>query len=183
MSFLRNKFIKNILYVVFSVVITISVVYIFMHFIARPYVVDGDSMNPTLYNHDFLIVNRLEYRISDPERYDLIVFPDKNGEDIEYVKRIIGLPGETVQIMNGKIYINAQELNEFYGKDDYIEDIGNIGFPIALGPNEYFVLGDNRNDSIDSRNTAIGIVNRIEIVGRAGFRLFPLNSFGSLKYQ
>lgn len=163
--------------------ITISVVYIFMHFIARPYIVEGDSMNPTLSEKDFLVVNRLVYRFNNPERFDLIVFPDENGSDIEYVKRIIGLPGETVQIMDGKIYINAEELEEYYGNEDYIEDIGNVGFPIALAGNEYFVLGDNRNDSIDSRYTAIGVVTKKEIVGEATFRLFPLNSFGSLKDQ
>lgn len=154
-----------------------------MHFIARPYIVEGDSMKPTLSENDLLIVNRLTYRFKEPERFDMIVFPDENGEEIDYVKRIIGLPGETVQILDGRIYINAQELEEFYGYEDYIDEVGNIGFPLALGNGEYFVLGDNRNDSTDSRFTAIGTVSKEEIVGKASFRLFPLDSFGSLKYQ
>lgn len=154
-----------------------------MNFVVRPYKVDGVSMYPTLNENDYLLVNRYIYKTEDPKRYDLIVFPDQNGLNKEYVKRIIGLPGETVQIMDGKIYINANELTEFYGYEDYIEDVGDIGFPLELGNDEYFVLGDNRNDSIDSRFAAIGTVKKEIFIGRASFRIFPLNSIGSLKDQ
>ncbi len=137
-------------------------------------------MEPSLSEKDILLVNKLSYKSNEPERFDLIVFPDKNGLDIEYVKRIIALPGETVQIMDGIIYINAQEFNENYGLEDQIYDIGDIGFPIALSEDEYFVLGDNRNDSIDSRYASIGIINIDDIIGKVIFRVYPFNEIGIL---
>lgn len=181
----RNKKINNILYLIISLVIIVGGVYLIMHFIARPYIVKGVSMRPTIEEKDFLIVNRLAYNKNAPQRFDIIVFENNYSQDPyqDYVKRIIGLPGETVQIMNDTIYINTEELEEFYGLESQIEDLGNIGFPYALGTDEYFVLGDNRNESVDSRYTAIGPVKENEITGRVDFRLFPLNSFGSLKDQ
>ena len=105
LSIRKTKVFKNILYIIFSIIIAFSVVFLIMHFVVRPYRVEGISMHPTLNENDYLLVNRYIYKMEDPKRFDLIVFPDQNGQDKEYVKRIIGLPGETVQIMNGKIYL------------------------------------------------------------------------------
>ncbi len=116
--------------------------------------VDGESMTPTLQDKDNLIVEKLSYRFGDPKRFDIIVFPFKYEEDTYYIKRIIGLPGETVQIdLEGNIYINGEILEEHYGKEVIKpERIGRAIEPILLGEDEYFVMGDNRNNSADSEN-------------------------------
>ena len=99
-----------------------------------------------------------------------------------YIKRIIGLPGETVQIADGTIYINGEVLEESYGRE-VMQDPGIAAEPITLGEDEYFVLGDNRNQSSDSRDPSVGLIHRDEIIGRAWLRIWPLNSFGILKHQ
>ena len=111
-------------------------------------VVDGQSMEPTLQDGNNLIVDKLSYRFRDPKRYEIIVFPYKYEENTYYIKRIIGLPGETVQVKNGEVYIDGEILGEDYGAEA-MEDAGIASEPIELGTDEYFVLGDNRNHSSD----------------------------------
>ena len=139
-------------------------------------------MKNTLDHGDQLIVDKITYRFKDPIRYDIIVFPYKYEENTFYIKRIIGLPGETVQIADGEIYINGEVLRESYGRE-VIQDPGMAGEPIKLGEDEYFVLGDNRNASSDSREPSVGIIYRKDIVGRAWIRIWPLNKAGILKHQ
>ena len=146
-------------------------------------VVDGQSMEPTLYNNDNLIVDKISYRFKDPERFDIIVFPYQYKDDTYYIKRIIGLPGETVQIdTEGNIYIDGEILEESYGKE-IIKDPVLAAQPITLGDDEYFVLGDNRNHSGDSRFADVGNVKRSQIIGRAFFRMWPISSMGLIKHQ
>ena len=115
-------------------------------------------MENTLHNGDNLIVDKLSYRFRDPERFDIIVFPFQYQANTYYIKRIIGLPGETVQIMeDGSIYINGEKLEESYGREVIQpETIGRAAEPIVLGEDEYFVMGDNRNNSSDSRTDIVG---------------------------
>ncbi|HIU02859.1 MAG TPA: signal peptidase I [Candidatus Onthocola gallistercoris] len=153
-----------------------------VRFVGQRTEVIGESMSPTLEDGDNLIVDKITYRFSDPKRFDIIVFPFKENRTVYYIKRIIGLPGETVQIQDGKIYINGIELNEDYGAEP-IEDPGIASAPITLGEDEYFVLGDNRNNSQDSRTAAVGNISRDEIFGRAWIRFWPLDSFCILKHQ
>ena len=155
-----------------------------VHYVAQRTTVDGMSMYNTLNDGDNLIIEKLSYRFGDVERFDIVVFPYYDGAagmDVYYIKRIIGLPGETIQITDGKIYINGDVLEEDYGY--YIDDIPMKGYDaeeeIYIGENEYFVLGDNRNNSTDSRK--IGCITRDHIEGRACFRIFPLNKFGVIK--
>lgn len=153
--------------------------------------VEGSSMEPTLYGMDEndptkvgdnLIVDKLTYRFQDPKRFDIIVFPNRYSGKL-YIKRIIGLPGETVQIdYEGNIYINGEILKEGYGKE-IIKDPGLAADPIVLGEDEYFVLGDNRNNSLDSRRESVGVIHREEIIGRAWLRIWPISRFGLLKHQ
>ena len=137
------------------------------------------SMSPTLKDKENLILDKISYRFRDPERYEIVVFPPKYKENTYYIKRVIGLPGETVQIRDGDVYIDGMRLEEdgAYGK---INDPGLAAEPFLLGEEEYFVLGDNRNDSIDSREPEVGAVRREDILGRAFFRLWPLSEFGFL---
>lgn len=162
-----------------------------LRYVGQRTLVEGSSMEPTLYGTDEndpdkvgdnLIVDKLTYRFQDPKRFDIIVFPNRYSGKL-YIKRIIGLPGETVQIdYKGNIYINGEILEEGYGKE-IIKDPGLAAEPIVLGADEYFVLGDNRNNSIDSRRESVGVVHRDEIVGRAWLRIWPFSRFGFLKHQ
>lgn len=170
---------EMIFYMVFVVVATLLVI----RFVGQRTEVSGHSMENTLSDRDNLIVDKITYRFRDPKRYDIIVFPYKYKENTFYIKRIIGLPGETVQITEeGDILIDGAVLEESYGKE-VMKSPGIAADPILLGADEYFVLGDNRNASADSRDPSVGIISGEDIVGRAWLRIWPLNKFGILKHQ
>lgn len=140
-------------------------------------------MEPMLSDGDNLIVDKLSYRFNEPQRFDIIVFPFRYAEKTYYIKRIIGLPGETVFIdENGTIFINGEELQESYGKE-IIKDPGRAYEPITLGEDEYFVLGDNRNNSSDSRDPVVGNIHRDEFIGKAWMRIWPFSKMGMIKHQ
>ena len=173
---------KEILSWVFYIAFVLVLTWVIITFVGQRTRVDGRSMMNTLHDGDNLIVEKLSYRFSDPKRFDLIVFPP-TGKKEYYIKRIIGLPGETVQIdENGNIYINGELLEENYGAET-IQNPGRAAKPITLGDDEYFVMGDNRNNSKDSRSEEVGNVKRSQIIGRAWLRIWPLNKFGLLKHQ
>lgn len=161
-------------YVAFIFIMT----FVIVHFVGQRTLVDGVSMQNTLEDGDNLIIDKISYRIGDPKRFDIVVFPVEYAKNTYYIKRVIGLPGETVQIdYDGNIYINGHVLDESYGKET-IRDPGLAADLITLGEDEYFVLGDNRNDSTDSRSPIVGVVDREEITGRAWVRIFPFDSVG-----
>ena len=139
-------------------------------------------MNPTLHENENLITDKITYRFKEPKRFDIIVFPYKDNTSKLLIKRIIGMPGETVQIKNGRVYINDHELNENYG-NAIMNDGGVADNAIILGEDEYFVLGDNRNNSQDSRFASVGNVHRSDIIGRAWLRIWPLDKVDLLKHQ
>ena len=168
----------TILYLLIIVLLT----WVIITFVGQRTKVDGHSMEPTLSNGDNLIVDKLSYRFHDPERYDIIVFPYQHAENTYYIKRIIGLPGETVQVINGYVYINGEKLNEHYGAE-VMEDPGIAAEPIKLGEDEYFVLGDNRNHSSDSRAASVGVLTRDMLIGRAWVRIYPFNKIGVIKHE
>lgn len=157
-------------------IIAILTAWIVVTFIGQRTVVDGHSMENTLFHQDNLIVDKISYRFKNPERFDIIVFPHMlNGQEKYYIKRIIGLPGEKVYIDDqGTIYINDKLLNENFGKEP-IEVAGIASSPIILKNDEYFVLGDNRNHSSDSRDISVGLIDSEEIIGKAFFRMYPFS--------
>ena len=174
---------KEVLSWIFYILFVIALTYLIITFVGQRTMVDGRSMNATLNDGDNLIVEKLSYRFGDPERFDIIVFPPQESPKEHYIKRIIGLPGETVQIdAEGKIYIDGEVLEENYGLET-IRNAGRAAEPITLGEDEYFVLGDNRNNSKDSRSDAVGNVKRSSITGRAWLRIWPLSDIGFLKHQ
>ena len=178
-----KKILKEILSTSIYLAVVLLATYLIITYVGQRTRVNGSSMEPMLTNGDNLIVDKISYRFTDPERYDIIVFPFKYEEKTFYIKRIIGLPGETVQIDNaGNIYIDGEILEESYGKE-VINDSGRASEPITLQDDEYFVLGDNRNDSSDSRVESVGNINREDIIGRAWVRIYPFDSIGVLKHQ
>ena len=178
---------KSVLHETISFVIYIGIVflltYLVIHYVGQRTQVSGSSMESTLSDGDNLIVDKISYRFRDPERFDIIVFPYKYEKNTYYIKRIIGLPGETVQIDgNGTIYIDGQVLEESYGRE-VILNPGEAKEPIKLAEDEYFVLGDNRNASSDSRDPSVGEILKEDIVGRAWVRIYPFNKMGFIKHQ
>lgn len=163
-------------------VVVLVITYLIVHFVGVRTEVIGTSMTPTLQDGDNLIVEKLSYRFGDPQRYDIIVFPYPENPKKHYIKRIIGLPGETVQVMDGYVYINGELLDEDYG-NAVMNNAGVASEPVILGSDEYFVLGDNRNNSEDSRYAAVGNIKRSEISGRAWLRIWPFKTFGILRHQ
>lgn len=153
---------------------------LFTTFIADRTSVIGDSMEPNIHDGDYFVLNKVSYRFTEPERYDIVVFPYNHGQS-NYIKRIIGLPGETIDFKKEgesfNIYINGNILKENYGKEP-IKYEGNQSFPLVIPENEYFVMGDNRNDSSDSRYQDVGTIPRSEIIGKAGLRVWPLDDLG-----
>jgi len=180
-----NKVLKELISLGFYILFVLCAVYFLVAFVGQRTEVKGESMETTLSDGDNLIVDKLTYRFHDPERFDIIVFPFQYEEDTFYIKRIIGLPGEMVQIdEKGTIYINGEALQESYGREIIKpEYIGIASEPIILGEDEYFVMGDNRNNSKDSRTVVVGNIHRDDILGRAWLRIWPLSEFGIVQHQ
>ena len=179
---LSRSYVHELLSLLIYIAIVLVLAFVVIHFIGQRTQVSGPSMIPALEDKDNLIVDKLSYRFRDPTRFDIIVFPYYYEEETYYIKRIIGLPGETVQIQDGAIFINGEELEETYGKE-VIQDSGIAEDPIVLGDDEYFVMGDNRNESKDSRTPSVGNIKRSDIIGRAWVRIWPFSKFGVLKHQ
>ena len=167
-----------LIYIVIVVILSLGII----TFIGQRTKVSGHSMETTLSDGDNLIVDKISYRFRDPERFEIIVFPFQYEEHTYYIKRSIGLPGETVQVIDGYVYINGEVLDENYGLE-VMDDPGIAAEPITLGEDEYFVLGDNRNHSSDSRDPSVGVLHRDDIMGRAWIRIWPFDKFGVIKHE
>lgn len=174
---IKSALIELIVYVAIIVVCVMVV----PRYVIQRTIVDGTSMESTLQDEDNLLVDKLSYRFSDPKRFDIIVFYPYGRENEDYyIKRVIGLPGETIQIVGDTIYIDGKVLEENYGKDPMTES-GIASEPLKLGKDEYFVLGDNREVSEDSRYEEVGPVSRDKIEGKAILRIYPFKKFGTIK--
>ena len=180
-----NRIMRELLNTAIYLLCVLGAAWLVITFVGQRTEVEGASMENTLHNGDNLIVDKLSYRFHDPERFDIIVFPFQFQDNTYYIKRIIGLPGETVQIMDdGSIYINGEKLEENYGMEVIKpETIGRAAEPIELGDDEYFVMGDNRNNSSDSRTDMVGNIKRENIIGKAWLRIWPVSDFGVLQHQ
>lgn len=163
---------KKIIKELYPYVIIIIAVVLFRTFIATPVRVDGDSMDSTLKDKDIVILNKLD---KSYERFDIVVI-DFDGYKL--VKRIIGLPGESIKYVDNELYINDKKVEDVVSartSDFTLEELYNI---TKLPDDYYFVMGDNRNNSSDSRDYRIGLISKDEIVGTTSLRLFPLNKIG-----
>jgi len=167
----------------FYILIIIGLTYLIITYVGQRTRVSGSSMETTLSDGDNLIVDKLSYRFQEPKRFDIVVFPYKYEENTYYIKRIIGLPGDTVQVKDGYTYINGELLeSDIYGAEVMIE-AGTASEPITLGEDEYFVLGDNRNHSLDSRDPSVGILKREDLIGRAWVRIYPFDKMGVIRHE
>lgn len=173
---------KELLGWIVYIAVIIGLTWLIITFVGQRTRVSGHSMEATLHDGDNLIVDKLSYRFRDPKRFEIIVFPYRHKENTYYIKRVIGLPGETVQVKDGYVYIDGEKLDENYGLE-VMEDAGIAAEPIELGEDEYFVLGDNRNHSSDSRDPSVGILHRDELIGRAWIRIWPLDSIGVIPHE
>ncbi len=161
-----------------EILITLMIAFTFVYFIGLRTSVVGQSMAPTLNGGDEILVNRFIYKITDPKQNDIIVFlPNGNEKSHYYVKRVVAVPGDTVQIKNGAVYVNGELFSEEVDAAA-IEDAGLAAEEMTLGADEYFVLGDNRNNSEDSRFANIGNIKKEYIIGKAWFRVAPFSEFG-----
>ncbi|MBD3282419.1 MAG: signal peptidase I [Candidatus Portnoybacteria bacterium] len=158
------------------VIISLAIVIPIRYFLIQPFFVKGASMDPTFLDGDYLIIDEISYRFTEPERGDVIIFKYPLDTSQFFIKRIIGLPGETVRIENGRVHINSEELEEeiILDESEYLSNTktpGNI--EIRLEEDEYFVLGDNRRASSDSRKW--GELEESYIIGKAWIRAWPIN--------
>lgn len=143
-------------------------------FLVQTFVVQGKSMEPTYRNRDYLLVDKVSYRFSEPRRGQIAVFHNPENRRVDFVKRIIGLPGETIAISDGKVLINDNLLKEQYLSGIKTEAFDEIS-EIRLSENEYFVMGDNRENSLDSRR--IGPISRDDLIGHVFVRVLPAQRF------
>lgn len=148
-------------------IIVLIVIIIVKHFLFAPIVVNGDSMYPTLHNRDIMILDKISLKTSKINRFDIVVVKIP-GERL--IKRVVGLPGEKIEYKDNKFYVNGKEVKDKYNK------ISQSDFSITLGKEEYFVLGDNRGNSVDSR--ILGPIHKSGITGKATYTIFPFNRLG-----
>ncbi|MCL2575971.1 MAG: signal peptidase I [Defluviitaleaceae bacterium] len=175
---INNPILKNILEWALAVVIALFVFWMLIGFVARPARVFGTSMESTYFDGDRVIVNRLTFRFREPVFGDIVAFPSVDNPSQNYIKRVVGLPGDTIDIRRGRITINGEVLDDIRFRDVHNVFAGNVHFPMTLGDDYYFVLGDNLPISEDSRLNTVGNVHIDNIIGRVNFRFFPFNRFG-----
>ena len=170
--------VKEVVTWVVEIVIVLAVAFVFVFYIGHRTSVVGQSMAPTLENRQKILINRFIYSITDPKPNDVVVFlPNGNEKSHYYVKRVIGVPGDKVQIKEGMVYVNGEPFEEAV-EMPAILDAELAAEEITLGEDEYFVLGDNRNNSEDSRYANIGNIKKEYMIGKAWFIVSPYENFG-----
>jgi signal peptidase I len=178
----RTSTASSLLRELVEVVVLAVILYFGISFAVQAVHVEGLSMFATLDDNDYLIANKIDYRLHAPQRGDIIILRPPTDNSKDFIKRIIALPGERLLISDGFVYINGHKLDEPYLPEAWVT-LNNLYGPdgTVVPPNEYFVMGDNRNRSQDSRT--FGFIGRDRIDGRAWFRIWPLNHFGNIYAQ
>lgn len=173
MKGLEMQVISSSLEFIKTVAIIIIIAFFVRFYLVQPFIVDGSSMEPNFHNGQYLLVDKISYRLTTPKRGDVIVFHPPKAPTLNYIKRIIALPGDTIDIQDGKITVNGAEIDEPYipAEKTLVRNSAAANLKQTLGPTEYFVLGDNRDHSSDSREW--GAMPRENIIGRAWVVIFP----------
>lgn len=175
----KDSFIKEVLDYIGTVVFVVVFVFLLLTYVVINARIPTSSMEETVSVNDRLFGNRLAYIKDDPERYDIIIFKCPDDESKLYIKRIIGLPGETLEIIDGKVYVNGASEPL---RDDFCPETptGSFG-PYVIPEDCYFMMGDNRNHSLDARFWENTYLHRDKILGKAGLRYWPLTEIGFIK--
>ncbi len=174
----NSKLLKEILEWTRDIVIAIMIALLITRFVVTHTVIPTGSMIPTIAINDHLIINRIPYYFIDPKPGEIVIF----HQEKELIKRVIAVPGDVLDIDDGNVYINGEELDEPYlyeQNSTYSFFMDDIQFPLEIPEEQYFVMGDNRNNSEDSRY--FGMIHRDQIYARSGLRIWPLNRIGFLK--
>lgn len=171
------SFAKKVGLLIFEVVkvvlISLAIILPIRYFLVQPFYVEGASMEPNFYNKEYLIIDEISYRFNNPERGEVIILKNPQDRKFYFIKRVVALPGEKVAVLNGRVFINDKQLSETYIKNFSNDDYG----PVTLADDEYFVLGDNRSNSSDSRY--FGPLKRTDVIGRVWIRGWPLERFNT----
>lgn len=175
---IENKNLRTFLEWIEIIVIALIITFIIKAFIGEVTVVVGSSMHPTLETGDRLVVNRIGYLLGEPKKGDVITF--KYSKDSNYIKRVIGVPGDSINIHDKKVFVNGKELDESYIAEKTLSG-GDFEYPVKVTEDHYFVMGDNRNNSKDSRRRTVGLVDKKAIRGKAFLRIWPFNRVGIIK--
>ena len=165
-----------------TIAVSLAIFAIVYLFLFQPHQVDGQSMVPNFHDKEYILTDKVSYRLGQPKRGDVVVFHSPQDERVDYIKRVIALPGDMVMVKGGHMYLNDQKLEEAYINNPGQVVAGRFlreGAPVEVPPDQYLVLGDNRLHSSDSREW--GFVTKGAIVGRAFFRYWPIPSFGVIK--
>lgn len=179
MKVVFKKISSFLLDIIQTVVVALSVFVIIYLFLFQPHQVKGSSMDPSFIDAEYLLTDKITYRFREPKRGEVVIFTAPMNQDYEYIKRIIALPGETIKIEGGNIFINGEKLEESYLPPQRATLTGGFlreGQSLIMPEGRYFVIGDNRNHSSDSREW--GTVPLESIIGRAWFRYWPLSRLG-----
>jgi len=163
-------------------VIALAMFVLMYLFLFQPHQVRGNSMYPNFHDQEYLLTDKISYRLSEPQRGDVIVFKAPKNEQYDYIKRIVGLPGDTIKIEDCHVFVNNLSLDEGYLTGDICTSAGRFwqsGQSVTLSEEEYFVAGDNRPYSSDSRDW--GAVPRENIIGKAWYRYWPLDRMGIIR--
>lgn len=178
---------RKIYYLLFDLVQTLviagAIFVVIYAFLFRPYQVNGRSMDPTFEDGEYVLTNLIDIRLGKLERGDVVVFNAPVDKDKDYIKRIIGMPGDNVKILGGKVFVNGHEINQSFLPSDVYTNPGSYlgeGEEIVVPPDNYFVMGDNRNFSSDSREW--GFVPKDKIIGKSFIVYFPLNHLRIVKH-
>lgn len=159
-----------------SVILTVLLAFVLRFFVLQPYIVEGASMEPSFRNNQYIIIDKLSYRLRAPQRGEVVVLHPPVEPNENYIKRIVALPGETIELKEGNVFINGTELQETYlGDENHNTEEVSLPSKVTLGADEYFVLGDNRSHSSDSREW--GSIHKSAMEGRTWFIALPFSDF------
>lgn len=165
-----------------GIVVVLAIMVMIYLFVMSPQEINGASMEPNFHNGEYILTNKIEYKLMDPKRGDVVIFKSPRNKDIDYIKRVIGLPGETVGLYNSHIVVNGKQLGELYlAPDVYIFGGSYLreGSEVIIPPGKYFVMGDNRPHSSDSRE--FGPIPKEDFIGKAILRYWPFTKTGIIK--
>lgn len=179
-KYIKNEKVLNIMEWTLAITAAVVISLFVRQFIFTTAVVSGPSMAPTLNNGDRVIINRITIRLESPSHGDIVAFPYPANPQDKHIKRVIGIQGDYIEAHDNRLFING----ELFLDDFSLEGVflsGDMSFPFTVGADEYFVLGDNRSNSKDSRFASVGLIQREDMIGRAWLRFIPLNSIGVVR--